>query len=243
MATFRTFCYNPSPNPSISGTEQVGDIAAAIDDVTITPGKEWWNGPDETNGYIVAYVDASGNRSNATERILSIDTPCHLGFLRSAVKTEESFIELVNSVFNQNFTTGDGAKTWLNSNGYWTSYGDEDITFVTGIQTYSVLCRLPADTSEWGLINLDYTNNTSTVRALGLSRNDWSRQDFYPLNESGYMLVFDNIETGDHKILFLDAAGNTVQTVDISGTINYDVYGGKMMAVRYEGGVWKWMFK
>jgi hypothetical protein len=238
MATFRTFCYNPSPNPSISGTEQVGDIAAAIDDVTITPGKEWWNGPDETNGYIVAYVDASGNRSNATERILSIDTPCHLGFLRSAVKTEESFIELVNSVFNQNFTTGDNAKTWLNANGYWTSYGDGDIVFVTGIQTYAVLCRLPGDTSNWGLINLNSENNTATVRPLGLSRSEWTREDFYPLNESGYMLVFSSNETSGSKILFLDAAGNTVQTVDTEESINYSVHQGKVMSVRYSGSVW-----
>ena len=237
MATFRTFCYNPSPNPSISGTEQVGDIAAAIDDVTITPGKEWWNGPDETNGYIVAYVDASGDRSNATERILSIDTPCHLGFLRSAVKTEESFVDLVNSVFNQNFTTGDGAKNWLNANGYWTSYG-EDITFVTGIQTYSVLCRMPGDTSNWGLINLNYESNAASVRPLSLSRSEWTREDFYPLNESGYMLVFSSTTSADNKVLFLDAAGNTVQTVDIPSAINYDVLQGKIMTVRYEGGIW-----
>ena len=238
MAAFRTFCYNPSPNPSISGTEQVGDIAAAIDDVTITPGKEWWNGPDETNGYIVAYVDASGDRSNATERILSIDTPCHLGFLRSAVKTEESFVDLVNSVFSQNFTTGDNAKTWLNANGYWTSYGDGDIVFVTGIQTYAVLCRMPGDTSNWGLINLNSENNTATVRPLGLSRSEWTREDFYPLNESGYMLVFSSNETSGSKILFLDAAGNTVQTVDTEESINYSVHQGKVMSVRYSGTVW-----
>jgi hypothetical protein len=238
MATFRTFCYNPSPNPSISGTEQVGDIAAAIDDVTITPGKEWWNGPDETNGYIVAYVDPSGERSNAAERILSIDTPCHLGFLRSDVKTEQSFIELVNSVFNQNFTTGDDAKTWLNANGYWTSYGEENIVFVTGIQTYSVLCRMPGDTSNWGLINLDYESNTASVRPLGLSRSEWFREDFYPLNESGYMLVFGNNVSGEHKVLFLDAAGNTVQTIDTPSFMNYDVHQGKIMSVRYSGVVW-----
>ena len=35
MATFRTFCYNPSPNPAIPGTEQVGDIAASSNILTI----------------------------------------------------------------------------------------------------------------------------------------------------------------------------------------------------------------
>lgn len=231
MATARPFAYNPgSP---IAGTEQIGDLAIGFPDNGFTNDPQFWNGPDEELGYVIVKSIPDGTQPTPIPGVTA-----YIGFNRSEFKTEASFIELANSVFNQSFTTGDGAKTWLNTNGYWTSYGEGNITFVTGIQTYSVLCRLPSDTSEWGLINLNYSNNTSTVRPLGLSRSEWARQDFYPLNESGYMLVFDNTTSGDHKILFLDAAGNTVQTVDISGTINYDVYQGKMMAVRYNGGVW-----
>jgi hypothetical protein len=123
MATFRTFCYNPSPNPAIPGTEQVGDIAAANGDVTIDSGKEWWNGPDETNGYIVAYKDISGDRSNAPERVLSTNYPCHVGFMRSAEKTEASFIDLANYIAGTtSFVFGTQSKLWLNNNGYWTSW-------------------------------------------------------------------------------------------------------------------------
>ena len=46
-----------------------------------------------------------------------------VGFKRSANKTEGSFVALANAEYGQSFTTGDQAKTWLNNNGYWTSWG------------------------------------------------------------------------------------------------------------------------
>jgi hypothetical protein len=45
-----------------------------------------------------------------------------VGFYRSEFLTESSFVELTNQSFNQSFTDGTSAKTWLNDNGYWTSY-------------------------------------------------------------------------------------------------------------------------
>ena len=49
-----------------------------------------------------------------------------VGFLRSHVRTDASFVTLVNEKFGQSFAlTGAGAtiaKNWLNTNGYWTSY-------------------------------------------------------------------------------------------------------------------------
>ena len=49
-------------------------------------------------------------------------TTASIGFSRSADLTEGSFVNLVNSTFGQSFSTGADAKTWLNTNGYWTSY-------------------------------------------------------------------------------------------------------------------------
>jgi hypothetical protein len=119
----RAFCYNPSPNPPIPGTEQIGDIAAAISQVTINPSLEWWNGPDEDLGYIIAYVDPSGNRPNGPERVLSINYPCHLGFFRTSEKTDESFVELTQIISGTtSITSATQSKEWLNNNGYWTSY-------------------------------------------------------------------------------------------------------------------------
>ena len=49
-----------------------------------------------------------------------------VGFLRSHVRTDASFVTLVNEKFGQSFAlTGAGAisaRNWLNTNGYWTSY-------------------------------------------------------------------------------------------------------------------------
>ena len=232
MATSRHF--SRYTGGQIPGADQYGNLHIGNENTEYNFGEiKWWNGPDEELGYIIAHEDAAGNHIGAD------GIQAFIGFWRSELN-DASFIELANTVADgaATFTTANEAKNWLIGNGYWTSYGEGNITFVTGIQTYSVLCRMPGDTSNWGLINLNYSNNAASVRSLGLSISDWSREDFYPLNESGYMLVFDNTTTGDHKILFLDAAGNTIQTVDISGTINYDVYQGKIMAVRYNGGVW-----
>lgn len=46
-----------------------------------------------------------------------------VGFLRSSDLTDETFVSLVNSAFSQSFSNGGDAKTWLNTNGYWTSFG------------------------------------------------------------------------------------------------------------------------
>lgn len=123
MSTYRSFCYNPSPNGNISGTEQVGNIAAATGNVSIDPSKQWWNGPDEDLGYVVAYSDGTGTRSNGPKRILSTNYPCNLGFMRSSAKTDESFINLVKTISgSQSLASASAAKTWLTTNGYWTSY-------------------------------------------------------------------------------------------------------------------------
>jgi hypothetical protein len=45
-----------------------------------------------------------------------------VGFFESVDLTENSFVQLTNTVFSQNFTNGLDAKTWLNDNGYWTSF-------------------------------------------------------------------------------------------------------------------------
>ena len=49
MATLRPFAYNTGS--SISGTEQVGDLAVGFPTSGFgATGLEWWNGPDENLG-------------------------------------------------------------------------------------------------------------------------------------------------------------------------------------------------
>ena len=45
-----------------------------------------------------------------------------VGFNRSTALTEPSFIEIAQTLTGQTFASGNDAKTYLNSNGYWTSW-------------------------------------------------------------------------------------------------------------------------
>ena len=115
MATARPFAYNTgSP---IAGTEQVGDLAVGFPTAGFpSTGLQWWNGPDEDLGYVIAHTVPSGNQPNP------LNIPAYVGFYRSPLKTEQSFVDMVNQFFNQAFITGTQCKTYLNNNGYWTSY-------------------------------------------------------------------------------------------------------------------------
>jgi hypothetical protein len=115
MATARPFAYNPGT--AIPGTEQLGNLSIGIPTSGFTETPQYWNGPDEDLGYIIA-KPISGN----TQPTPLIVITASVGFGRSPLKTEESFVEYTNSIFGQSFTTGSQAKTWLNDNGYWTSY-------------------------------------------------------------------------------------------------------------------------
>jgi hypothetical protein len=117
MATSRPFAYNTGS--TISGTEQIGDLAIGVDDIDYdggVGGVTWWMGPDEDLGYVICRPNVTGNQPNP------VGIPAYVGFLRSKFKTEESFVDLVNGVYGQSFTTGDECKTYLNNNGYWTSW-------------------------------------------------------------------------------------------------------------------------
>jgi hypothetical protein len=118
MPTTRLFAYNTgSP---ISGTTQVGSIA--ISESTLlnysqnAGGVRWWNGPDEDLGYVITHTTPSGTQPNRD------GVSAYIGFWRSSSKTENSLISLTNSLFRQNLTSGSDCKTYLNNNGYWTSW-------------------------------------------------------------------------------------------------------------------------
>jgi len=118
MATIIPIAYNTGS--TISGTEQIGDLAigtTAQDYSTNIGGVKWWASPDLDLQYIIGYVDLSGTHPNPISFV-----PCHIGFWGSGDLTENSFINLCNFQFNQSFSTGNDAKVWLNSNGYWTNF-------------------------------------------------------------------------------------------------------------------------
>lgn len=59
MSTTRPFAYNTGA--PISGTIQVGDLAVGFPTSGFT-GIDWWNGPDEDLGYVIAQSVSSGNQ-------------------------------------------------------------------------------------------------------------------------------------------------------------------------------------
>jgi hypothetical protein len=121
MAIQKIFAYNTGS--LISGTTQVGDIAISEADVEYSAdfgGLQWWGGPDETNGYVIAHTDPSGSHDGAA------GGSANLGFWRSTGLTDSDFLILCNSIppriGDTPFTNTNDAYVWLNSNGYWTSF-------------------------------------------------------------------------------------------------------------------------
>jgi len=115
MAIARPFAYNSGS--SIPGTEQIGDLSIGAPTSGFTNNPQYWNGPDEELGYVIAQ-SVSGN----TQPTPLSGVTASVGFFRSEDLTEGSFITLSEIIANQSFANGDDAKTWLNNNGYWTSY-------------------------------------------------------------------------------------------------------------------------
>lgn len=115
MATAQPFAYNPSRIP-ISGTTQSGDFAVGTPVTGFTESPQFWNGPDEDLGYVIAQPVPAGNQPNP------LGIPAYLGFFRSDGFTDSAFLNLVNSVSGQNFANSLLAYNWLSDNGYYTDF-------------------------------------------------------------------------------------------------------------------------
>jgi hypothetical protein len=122
MATSRPFAYNPPPNSEISGTTQVGKLAIGTPTSGFTSNPQFWEGPDEELGYVIA-VPVSGN----TQPTPVPGVTASLGFFRTDDFTDGSFIGLSQYVSKeygtpQTFSSATEASIWLTNNGYWNSY-------------------------------------------------------------------------------------------------------------------------
>jgi hypothetical protein len=115
MAFARPFAYNPGS--LIPGTEQVGSLSIGFPTSGFTNSPQYWNGPDEELGYVIAQSVSGNTQPTEIPGVFA-----SLGFFRSTDLTEESFITLSETIAGQLFASGADAKTWLNNNGYWTSY-------------------------------------------------------------------------------------------------------------------------
>ena len=115
MPTSRPFAYNTSG--TIEGTTQVGNLAVGFPTSGFTNSPQFWNGPDEDLGYVIAQPVSGNTQPTPIDGVFA-----SVGFFRSSDLTDSSFIELTNTVFNQSFTEASDASVWLTTNGYWNSY-------------------------------------------------------------------------------------------------------------------------
>lgn len=137
MASSRFFAYNPIASPP-TGASQYGDVAIEGIGFDFNSGSlEWYNGPDETTGYVISH--SSGPRTAANG---SIEIPGNtIGFWRTTSLSDVAFINLANRISTkegnpQTFLTALQAKNWLNDNHYWTSYPAE--TLITQFNSIGV---------------------------------------------------------------------------------------------------------
>jgi len=121
MATARPFAYNPSLSP-VPGTTQLGSLSIGYPTTGFTDNPQYWNGPDEDLGYVIAQPVPLGDQPNP------VGIPAYVGFFRSELLTDSSFLELSESIAGQTFPNVYDAYTWLNNNGYWTSYVPPAVT-------------------------------------------------------------------------------------------------------------------
>lgn len=121
MATLSSFAYNPGD--SIDGTEQLGSLSIGEPTSGFTNNPQYWNGPDEELGYVIAQSVSGNTQPTPIPGVFA-----SVGFFRSTDLTEGSFITLSETIAGQSFATGADAKTWLNNNGYWTSYVVSGVT-------------------------------------------------------------------------------------------------------------------
>jgi Concanavalin A-like lectin/glucanases superfamily len=187
MATAHLFSYNLSANGIITGCTQFGNMAVSLN-TTDTPGFSVGNmgnpyhGSDEDLGYVIAYSSLAGTRTHKRRSELA---PNAVGFIKSAAKTDASFVDLVNKNFNKSYssdTTGaSSAKDYLTANGYWTSW-------------------LPSIVTSGLILNYDISNTSSypgsgtTITDLQANSNATTFNSPTYTSSGGSYLTFDGID-------------------------------------------------
>ena len=202
MPTSRPFAYNPSLL-TLPGTINVGNICIGVSPSNVYVdnygGLTWWNGPNEELGYVIAVPVPSNTQPTPYPGVFA-----SVGFWGTAIFSspfsDTTFVNLVNQVFNQSFTTGPAASSWLTTNGYWNSYpilsNTDAINYVSQV------------TSAGGYISF------TTASALDILFNDLQNQNL----QSGP--TFYSALEGFYPMLGLTSA---TQAINANGNTSYDL--------------------
>ncbi len=162
MATARPFAFNPGPN--ISGTIQVGDLSVGTPTSGFTSSPQFWNGPDEELGYVIA-IPVSGN----TQPTQISGVTASVGFFRTDGFNDGEFIQLAETVSNefgnrQSFSTALDASVWLTNNGFWNSFIPVFVTPTPSVTTTQTNTPTPTNTTTT-------TSTPTSTQAAGLLIN------------------------------------------------------------------------
>ena len=115
MPFARPFAYNPGS--LIPGTEQVGSLSIGAPTSGFTNNPQYWNGPDEELGYVIAQSVSGNTQPTEIPGVFA-----SVGFFRTNTFDDNEFVQLANTVSNSNYTTASEASLGLTANGYWNSF-------------------------------------------------------------------------------------------------------------------------
>lgn len=212
----RPFAYNPSPNPIISGTIQIGDLAVGTPTSGLTNNPLFWNGPNEDLGYVIAYPVPAGDHPTPIFGVFS-----SVGFLGTKNMpnplNESTFVELTNNSFNQSFTNGNDASTWLTNNGYWNSWVS---TTPTPTATLGLTPTPTPSVTTTITPTLTPTPSTTPSNVTGYSFNLVVLPYNYPSSGSTIMVdqAVPGIGTTNPNVFAINLNGIYFNTFDSNGT-------------------------
>lgn len=214
MATSRAFAYNTGS--TINGTDQVGNLAVGTPTSGFTNSPQFWEGPDEDLGYVIATQVPTNDQPNP------VGIPAAVGFFRTPVKTENDFVELAEyvSIQNgtpQNFTAGTQASIWLTNNGYWNSFPiAKNILFLGDTSVGTVASNISS--------YLTATGNSITYSAVTMGTTFDGNGGITTANYDAVFIYTNGGQTGSASLgtaiqNYVNSGGNV-----ISGVFLWNVY-------------------
>lgn len=231
MAQFRPFAIKTGSNVPV-GTTQYQNILVGVNQQNYNELEyDWIAGPDEDLGYVIAFYDADGDTFRGAR--IGI-TNCKIGFLRSKLLTDSSFLELVNYMRTKlslsTFNNSTSAKSWLTSNGYWTSFGESTWAYgyqenaIGGAGWFFYASEGPLDMTQPPMQNGNsiFLTTSSNITFNPNTSGGTNQLYFNRYDNSGidYNTQFDNLRTNG-GVIHITQNG---QTVSYSGAANAFMY-------------------
>ena len=185
----KEFAYNTGA--PIYGTDQIGDLAVgtANGDYEYTNNPQFWGGADDTTGYIIAAPVPDNTQPTPIPGVTA-----SVRFLRSGALTEESFVGLVNTQFNQNHQNAFDAKDWLTEQGYFSTFSAFGSS---GFQWMTMTGINESDAHGIGQNNITI-NITQSGGGMGIEPGMYNANTFP--EEYGVPLVGDQIQNSQDGI-------------------------------------------